>query len=517
MVSERRYGVVVMKKLAVISLLFSAISLPIHADPGDVGSMVPSAKNAVLPAARTNLGLGVGDTLELSRLIATYSTTTQILGTQLSAMYVGSALPAELQIPSRAGNGFYLSALIAMAQPGFGAILGVANNTYPTNLTLAPAITGWGVVPSTAVGNIVFGLYGLAELYAVTGGVSNEVTVRNYAGSIADISLPPHSGPWPLDHALVIGHQVTCGTPNSTTLTGNIDPKDCSIGTKVSNESGVFSEPQFYTGEYLQSFRQYGIFVADQPISAVSATIASAGSGGTNGTGRIVKTTTGGGTPAKFRVTIAGGAITSVQSLASSGALATIFTDNTQEPVTGDSANALIDWAGAGTGAVWAATGGGQVTFTTTNKHYLEVGVTFTISGVTPSGYNGTYTTIAGTGGQTLVAALAVNPGVETALGTVDAIAITGAKLNITYGAQISLAMKGNPQSIILALKTQGAKIANNSVFQVTDTNDNSIFSLKQDGLIFTNGTAVIADCTVATSGATMHILNGYIITMTGC
>ena len=73
------------------------------------------------------------------------------------------------------------------------------------------------------------------------------------------------------------------------------------------------------------------------------------------------------------------------------------------------------------TGASWASTGGGQVTFTTTTNHGVAVGDYFTISGMTPAGYNGDFIAITGTATNSLVASLAVNPGSETVLGTLVA------------------------------------------------------------------------------------------------
>lgn len=65
------------------------------------------------------------------------------------------------------------------------------------------------------------------------------------------------------------------------------------------------------------------------------------------------------------------------------------------------------------TNAVFAATGGGQVTFTTTTAHTVGVGEIVDISGVLPAGYNGQYLTIAGTTGSTIVAQKIVNQGVD--------------------------------------------------------------------------------------------------------
>lgn len=80
------------------------------------------------------------------------------------------------------------------------------------------------------------------------------------------------------------------------------------------------------------------------------------------------------------------------------------------------------------TAASWASTAGGQVTFTTTSAHGVAVGADFTISGMTPAGYNGDFKAIAGTTGSTLVAALTTNPGASTVQGTLVA---GGGALNV--------------------------------------------------------------------------------------
>lgn len=80
------------------------------------------------------------------------------------------------------------------------------------------------------------------------------------------------------------------------------------------------------------------------------------------------------------------------------------------------------------TAASWANTAGGQVTFTTTTPHTVAVGEYFTITGMTPSGYNGTFLAITGTTGSTLVAALTTDPGSSTVQGTLVA---GGGALNV--------------------------------------------------------------------------------------
>lgn len=58
------------------------------------------------------------------------------------------------------------------------------------------------------------------------------------------------------------------------------------------------------------------------------------------------------------------------------------------------------------------------VTATTTTPHGVTPGSWFTISGCTPSGYNGTFLALPGTGSTTIIYALASNPGAQTILGT---------------------------------------------------------------------------------------------------
>ena len=80
------------------------------------------------------------------------------------------------------------------------------------------------------------------------------------------------------------------------------------------------------------------------------------------------------------------------------------------------------------TAASWASTGGGQITYTTTTAHGVGVGIDIQISGFTPDGYNGSFTTLAGTTGSTIVVAKAADPGSDTVQGQLDA---GGGALNV--------------------------------------------------------------------------------------
>lgn len=85
--------------------------------------------------------------------------------------------------------------------------------------------------------------------------------------------------------------------------------------------------------------------------------------------------------------------------------------------------------ANALTGLSWS---GGIVTATTTVAHGVLPGTWFQIQGSLPSGYNGYWLALPGTGGATLQYALATNPGAETTLGTLVASQTTNAGVPIT-------------------------------------------------------------------------------------
>jgi hypothetical protein len=89
----------------------------------------------------------------------------------------------------------------------------------------------------------------------------------------------------------------------------------------------------------------------------------------------------------------------------------------------------VIDPDGLGydplTAQSWAATSGGQITYTTQNPHSVVVGASVQIIGSSPSGYNGYFVAITGTTGSTLVVAHTGNPGASSTLGTLCGPVIT--------------------------------------------------------------------------------------------
>ena len=94
------------------------------------------------------------------------------------------------------------------------------------------------------------------------------------------------------------------------------------------------------------------------------------------------------------------------------------------------------------TAASWASTLGGEITFTTNTAHGVVVGNLFTITGMTPSGYNGTFVAVNGTTGSTLVASTGLsysnisNPGAASGFGALTA---STAPAVIDHGAAIHI------------------------------------------------------------------------------
>lgn len=94
-------------------------------------------------------------------------------------------------------------------------------------------------------------------------------------------------------------------------------------------------------------------------------------------------------------------------------------------------------------------TGTTNITITTGATHGISVGQRVTIAGVTPSGYNGTWTAQSGTTGSTLVVDIGSNPGVITVAGTV------------TQSAQVSVAAlsANNTPIVVRAAANQVANL----------------------------------------------------------
>lgn len=91
------------------------------------------------------------------------------------------------------------------------------------------------------------------------------------------------------------------------------------------------------------------------------------------------------------------------------------------------------------TATTWAATNGGQATATTAAAHGVLPGQWFTLVGITPVGFNGTWLALPGTSGSTLVWALAPSPGTPaTVQGTL--LASVFANAGVPFATEFSAA-----------------------------------------------------------------------------
>ena len=108
---------------------------------------------------------------------------------------------------------------------------------------------------------------------------------------------------------------------------------------------------------------------------------------------------------------------------------------------------------------------GGSITYTTTAAHNIGVGQSIIVTGVSPSGYNGTFTTIAGTTGSTIVVT-ASNPGTYTSGGTVS-LPLPARDIN---GATSGV-------GVLLGLEISGAAGAAAPTITVTYTNSSGTAS----------------------------------------
>jgi hypothetical protein len=173
-------------------------------------------------------------------------------GGNLIGTFNGSALgdwgPTKLHVGSTGTLNNAVFSLDVNVSPALGF-------AFPT------AFAGYGKVTAPGAGHMVFGVYGVSELYAATGtAVAAEFTARNISGGEPDRNLPPSTA-LPNLGRTANGVHVTCGVAGT---------HDCSIGLYISNETGVVSDKIFNTGIYVSpaAYRQYGIFV-DNPIGGV--------------------------------------------------------------------------------------------------------------------------------------------------------------------------------------------------------------------------------------------------------
>jgi len=133
-------------------------------------------------------------------------------------------------------------------------LLSYAYNDNPSNtMALDSALSGYGFLPNISTGNMIFGVYGLAELHAASGSaIASEFTARNYSG-LPSQYLPPKLNIGTTDRN-TIGENITCG-----------GTYNCSIGINLTSEGG--SKSVFDTGIYVDKYKRYGIYISGSDAS----------------------------------------------------------------------------------------------------------------------------------------------------------------------------------------------------------------------------------------------------------
>lgn len=237
-----------------------------------------SINGSIYPVGGTPGGNVTGPTPTVTGDVACWNNT---LGTLLSDCgTAANPIANSLMVGNATGGGYSPTGPIAPvamvsavgAKNGF---IGQINNNVPfnTNPFLPVGVTGYGKIPA-GTASVVYGLYGLAELYNPNGSaVAGEVTARNFSGANAAVGpIPPVSQP--ATYPTAVGLQVTCGTQ-----TGG---SDCSLGMMIDNEAGGDpTKPSFDTGATIYGFRHYGLYIDPHQTSGsqIGAHIANSGSG----------------------------------------------------------------------------------------------------------------------------------------------------------------------------------------------------------------------------------------------
>lgn len=286
-----------MKLLPLLALGLAAVAAGARAD------MYQDASNAVLPVARTNLGLGTMATQN--------ATAVAITGGTVNGTTIGATTPSTAKFTSAfAGTDQYAGTLgTALLGAGgvatafSGALTGELTVNLPPSTPVFPVATsGLTKLAVGSNGNQAFGLYGLAELFATGGGtaIGGEVTVRNASGNNPNTVLPPNQSFGTTD-SNTKAWQIGCGAKP-----GN---KDCTIGNHIGNETGNAADPVFNTAEYIQLYRQYGLYIDAMPSGTqTSAVIKTNG----NGASLLLQDTAVGNGNALLQLTNANGPVASI-------------------------------------------------------------------------------------------------------------------------------------------------------------------------------------------------------------
>ena len=158
----------------------------------------------------------------------------------------------------------------------------LVNNGAPGFFALPISIYNFAALSTGSTGNQVFAGYHRCEIYSTAGTcIGTEMTVANYSGLPPDPNLPPDSS---IPTAVVDPRDLnlTCatGVSDKPLFPLGISPGDCSVALVIGSETGLYADPAFINGIFVQVFRHFGIVVAAQQADNQTSILSE-----TNGTG----------------------------------------------------------------------------------------------------------------------------------------------------------------------------------------------------------------------------------------
>jgi hypothetical protein len=175
----------------------------------------------------------------------------------------------------------------------------------------------------------------------------------------------------------------------------------------------------------------------------------------------------------------------------------------------------------------WSSGGGGTVTVTTSTEHGLPNGSSVVISGMSPSGYNGTYTiTVTAPNYTTFTYSLAVDPGTIVTTGTAVLNATGGTVANYYLPSTQDWVYFNTPVNVGYLYLTGPYKVAlvNPPAYQINVNASTNILVISRDALggatitttqsqLVRTGDKIIVDGSTTTNPNTF---NGIVLTVTG-
>jgi len=480
-----------------------------------------SAAAVQLPTGRTKIGTSTlvqGSAFTYSLPTVTSSSTLAVSNVGLSQF--ASTTSAELAgvISDETGTG----ALVFGTSPAFTTSITTGSTSFDLINTTAATVNFAGGATALTIGatagttTIRTPITSLSGDLQVNGG---DITTTSTVGTLFDTTATTVDA-FGAATSLSIGHDGTSasttniatgalttgtktlniGTGGTGTSTTNINLGSQTSGSRTISQSATnnLNNPTVIGSSTDEALRG--------PIVTLTTTPTAGGTGYRDGVNTF--TVSGGtGTLAQVTCLVGGGVVLSVVSTpvdegrgytaSDSITIGTPTTTIATTAASGTGTTATISFAAQSQLATVTASGTGTVatlTFATQTLAPYPVGSTITVSGVTPTGYNGTYTVTASsvnsvsyanatTGAQTVAGTISIVPFVVNGKITVSGVTPTG------YNATNAIVTACTATSVSYANATTGAQIAAGVIQQGTALSNATITvsSVRQAGLQIIN------------------------------